>query len=234
MAVIVTGLGILFKSNDKVAPTGGYLTYQDSDYGFTIEYPNDWEIKKDTQVFEHGDVISFRKKGPTQKRYTEMIDGAQVAVAKPFEITTDLPAWVKENFDNKAEFSQITVGERVWEKVYICSNGCITYLFTPVGNEIYGVAIFAEGSSQEKMVYENTTLYMFKSLKFKEDEVALKVRALPEVVDYLKRVPNGKVEVNGEEDDMYMVQVYEIKDGHTATFNWYTVNKTTGAVKTEF
>ncbi len=232
--MIVTVLGILFKLSNKKVPTGKYLTYQDSDYGFTIEYPDNWEVKTDTQMFENGDVIAFRIKGPTQKRYTEMIDGAQVTVAKPFEITTDLPTWVKQNFDNKAEFSQMTVAERVWEKVYTCSNGCITYLYTSVGNEIFGVAIFAEGSSQEKMVYENTTLYMFKSLKLKEDEIAAKVKAFPEVIDYLKRVPNGRVEVNGEEDDTYMVQVYEIKDGHTATFNWYQVDKTTGAVTKEF
>ena len=66
-------------------------------------------------------------------------------------------------------------------------------------------------------------------------EVAIiKVKDLPEVKDYLNRVPQGIVAVNGEEDTSYMIQVYEIKDGHTATLNWYTVNKTTGEVRKEF
>lgn len=67
-----------------------------------------------------------------------------------------------------------------------------------------------------------------------KEEVITKVKALPEVTDYLKRVPSGLVEVNGEEDNVYLVQVYEFKDGHTATFNWYKVDKTTGEVKKEF
>lgn len=60
------------------------------------------------------------------------------------------------------------------------------------------------------------------------------VKEMPEVKDYLKEVPNGLVDVNGEEENAYMVQVYEIKDGHTATFNWYTVDKATGEVKKKF
>ncbi|MDO8657386.1 MAG: hypothetical protein Q7K55_01500, partial [Candidatus Levybacteria bacterium] len=67
-----------------------------------------------------------------------------------------------------------------------------------------------------------------------KEEAILKVKTLPEVIDYLKTVPGGLVLVNGEENNSYMVQVYEIKDGHTATFNWYKVNKTTGEVKKEF
>ena len=43
-----------------------------------------------------------------------------------------------------------------------------------------------------------------------------------------------KVEVNGEEENEFHVQVYEIKDDHTATFNWYSVDKITGEVKELF
>lgn len=60
------------------------------------------------------------------------------------------------------------------------------------------------------------------------------VENLPEVEEYLKNVPNGKVEVDNELEGEYNVHVYEIKDGHTATFNWYTVNIKSGEVKKEF
>lgn len=65
-------------------------------------------------------------------------------------------------------------------------------------------------------------------------EAISKVKALPEVADYLKKVPNGQVAVGGEEESSYLVQVFEVKDGHTATFNWYQVAKKTGEVKREF
>lgn len=220
-----------------------YQVYQDSAIGFRIEYPKAWDVKQDTQVFENGDAIAFRKTGPSQKERTEFTDGAQVVVSKPFNINTDLAVWVQEYFDNQATFSKFPIKDRVFEQVYTCSNlGCMTYFFALINDKVYGVAIFAEGPDTEKMVYENTTLYMLKSLKFdnvesaavSKEEAVAKIRALPEVIDYLKRVPNGLVAVNGEEDNAYMVQVYEIKDGHTATFNWYKVDKTTGKTERAF
>ncbi|MBI2029632.1 hypothetical protein HYT02_04405 [Candidatus Gottesmanbacteria bacterium] len=61
-----------------------------------------------------------------------------------------------------------------------------------------------------------------------------RIKNLPEVQEYLKNVPNGKVELSGQDDQNYNIQVFEIKDGHTATFNWYYVNKSTGEIKKEF
>ena len=116
------------------------------------------------------------------------------------------------------------------------------YLFIMINNKVYGIYLFAEGGSDEKAMYENAIIHMLKSLKFTdlptsqitENEAIAKVKSLPEVTDYLKRVPNGLVLVNGKEDDAYLIQVYEVKDGHTATFNWYNVDKTTGSVERQF
>lgn len=237
---IILGAYIFIGQVNK-QPTSGYITYQDP--RFTIEYPADWKVKTDTQVFENGDVVAFRIKGPTQKRYTELIDGAQFVVSKPFTIDTDLQTWMRSYFTGNAKFSKSTLARYPFEAVEDCSNfGCMRYLFTMINKEVYGVSLFAEGSSEEKASYENTLLYMLKSLKFTnadntsvtEEAAISKIKALPQVIDYLKRVPNGRVEVNGEDESTYMVQVYEIKNGHTATFNWYDVDKNTAEVKKEF
>ena len=68
------------------------------------------------------------------------------------------------------------------------------------------------------------------------DEALAKVRELTEVKDYLKRVPNSKIDVESadEEKNTYLIHVYEIKNGHTATFNWYNVDKKTGEITAEF
>ncbi len=242
-AVALLLLGGLLKNNflpSSSSPQTGYQAYQDPTYGFTIAYPKAWEIRKDTQVFENGDAVAFRKTGPTQKERTELTDGVQVAIAQPFTITSDLSTWVKEYFDKQAEFSQNTINDRTYQKVYTCGLGCMTFYYTLVNNKVFGVAVFAQGA--DKMVYNNAVVYMLKSLQFNstpnekvtKEEVIAKVRALPEVKEYLTRVPKGLVSINGEEDATYMVQVYEVKDEHTATFNWYTVNKATGEVEKEF
>lgn len=220
-----------------------YQLYQSSEYGFGIEYPNNWEVKSDTRVFKNGDVVAFRKTGPAQKTQTELTNGVQVVVAKPFQITTDLATWTKEYFGKQATYSKFTLAKYPYEAVEDCSDlGCITYYYTLVNNRVYGIAVFSQGPDSEKAAYENAIIYMIKSLQFNDSEGNIvteesaisKVKSLPEVVDYLKRVPNSLVEVNGKEDNVYMVQVYEFKNGHTATFNWYEVNKTTGDVEKQF
>ena len=60
------------------------------------------------------------------------------------------------------------------------------------------------------------------------------VKKLPEVQGYLKEVPNGKVEVDNEEEGEYNVHVYEVKNGHTATFNWYHVSIKSGQAQPQF
>lgn len=245
--VVFVALIIFYGFSQKTTPqpeeSSRYVTYRDSD--FSIEYPQSWDVKKDTQIFEKGDIVAFQVKGPTQKRYTEFIDGARFIVSKPFSINANLETWIKDYFKGSVKFSKSEFSRHTYEEVEDCTNsytGCMKYFFTTVNNKVYGVALFAEGGTEEKAMYENALIHMFKSLKFTNDsadqitkeEAISKVKALPEVIDYLKRVPNGLVLINGEENDSYMVQVYEFKNGHTATFNWYKVNKTTGEIKKEF
>ena len=68
------------------------------------------------------------------------------------------------------------------------------------------------------------------------EEAVEKVKSRKEVIDYLKRVPTAIIQAQSttDEEDSYRIQVYEVKDGHTATFNWYNVDKKTGEVVAEF
>ncbi|MBI3980986.1 hypothetical protein HY345_03220 [Candidatus Microgenomates bacterium] len=72
------------------------------------------------------------------------------------------------------------------------------------------------------------------SAKITAEQAVEKVRNLPEVRDYLKNVPNGIVEIDNTMAAEYFVHVYEIKDRHTATFNWYHVNNKTGDIVSDF
>lgn len=66
-----------------------------------------------------------------------------------------------------------------------------------------------------------------------EKEAIEKIRQLPEVKNYLASVPGAHVEVSSfdQETGTYLVQVFEVKDNHTATFGWWEVEKTNGKVK---
>lgn len=217
-----------------------YLTFDDPMYNFRISYPQAWNFHNDTQVFENGDAVAFSIFGPTQKEQTELTDGAQVAVSKPFNIKTDLAVWAKKYYNSTSVFSQNTINGHTYQKIYTCGAGCMTYYYTKINENVYGIATFAQGA--DKMIYENAILYMLKSLQFErtktteitKESAVDNVKMLPEVREYLKRVPKGIVAVNGQEDETFTVQVYELLNSHTATFNWYTVNKKTGEIKKEF
>ena len=64
-------------------------------------------------------------------------------------------------------------------------------------------------------------------------EAIEKVRQFPEVKNFLAKVTSAHVEVSSfdEEGGTYLVQVFEVKDGHTATFGWWEVEKISGKVK---
>lgn len=65
-----------------------------------------------------------------------------------------------------------------------------------------------------------------------EKETALsRVASFPEVKEYLKVVPNAHIAIDKDEANQYLIHVYEIKDGHTATFNWYIFDKKTKEIK---
>jgi len=74
-----------------------------------------------------------------------------------------------------------------------------------------------------------------------EQEALQKVKALPEVQEFIAELEaNEKNTSFNIEDrgDSWGVQVYEIVvqngESHTATFNWYIIDKKTGAVTKEF
>lgn len=72
------------------------------------------------------------------------------------------------------------------------------------------------------------------STKISRELAVENVKKLPEVQEYLKNVPKALVEVDNELEGEYNVHVYEVKDGHTATFNWYRVSIKSGEVRPEF
>ncbi|MBI4036567.1 hypothetical protein HY386_01675 [Candidatus Daviesbacteria bacterium] len=52
------------------------------------------------------------------------------------------------------------------------------------------------------------------------------------MVQYLKDVPKGQVLVDHEDKEIssYVIQVFEVKNGHTATFGWFSVDQKSGTV----
>ena len=96
---------------------------------------------------------------------------------------------------------------------------------------IVGGVIYFINTPLEKLVPEQV---IPKTTGMTENQAIENVKKLPEVQDYLQRVPNGRVEVDNELEGEYNVHVYELKDGHSATFNWFTVSIKSGQLEAQF
>lgn len=67
-----------------------------------------------------------------------------------------------------------------------------------------------------------------------QNQATQKVRRQKEVQSYLARVPTGRIEMDHETPESFVIHVYNIEKDHTATFNWFDVDKKTGKIKKEF
>lgn len=100
-----------------------------------------------------------------------------------------------------------------------------------VGLIILGGIVYVKTRPMEEIIPEQI---IPKTTGVTRNQAVENVKKLPEVEEYLKNVPNGKVEVDNELEGEYNVHVYEVKNGHTATFNWYRVSIKSGEVRSEF
>lgn len=99
---------------------------------------------------------------------------------------------------------------------------------------VFGLSwVLVPKRSEQSVLQEQTEPSASTSIMSPEEAIE-RVSRLPEVRQYVQRVPNGKVRVDHEDEGTYSIQVYEIKDGHTATLNWYEVDKVSGEISSLF
>lgn len=89
---------------------------------------------------------------------------------------------------------------------------------------------------QEHQVFEQMlSTFKFTNASVTQDQAVFLVKNLDSVKAYLQRVPQGIVEFDHEDriNGSWVIHVYEVANGHTATFNWFNVSKTDGTISTE-
>lgn len=147
-----------YTATPEVSPTRvdpEWVAYRNEDYGFIIQYPADWTVNNDIQMFRTGDVFSIETIGPNQPEGTEFFDGARVSVMNPVESDMAADEWVRNEYSNDPvsdppEFSQETIGTITFDHVYTCGLGCFDYYHHKHNGMIYGFVTFAGGSNEEQ------------------------------------------------------------------------------------
>src|SRR3990167_11258068 len=130
--------------------------YVNTKYQIVFPYPLSWSMNTTTWVFESGDLITVEFIGPTQKDQTEFYDGARLVVMIPQKTDGDLSDWIAERHkalpgENPSVVSDVSLNGRNFKKVYTCGLGCLTYYYTTIDGQVYGVMAFAGGSQIKEL-----------------------------------------------------------------------------------
>lgn len=140
----------------------GWKVFEDKESGIAFEYPSDWTINRQSQVFEQGDLVDVRKLGETQREQTEFYNGGRFTVMVPVSTNDDVKTWVNSRTSAGDQVSDVTIQGVVFKKVYSCGLGCFTYYYAVMNGKVYGVNTFAEGP--KKVEYQSAIDQMLNTL----------------------------------------------------------------------
>ena len=152
------------------SPQTDWSTFTDELENISFKYPKNWQFRPDSQNFEAGDLFAIAIEGQTQKPQTEYYDGASFAVMQPVDSDLDALSWAHERYKNKPdeefdpEFLEETFAQKLYQKVYICTLGCISYYHIRENGKIYGFAYVSAGP--DKAVFDADFRQIMESVNF--------------------------------------------------------------------
>lgn len=215
--------------------TANWKTYANTRYGYSIRYPPEWSLREENT---DGTLVMLSKPAgfiEFQNEYAFFLDQGQT-----------LENYLKQTpgFSNLNLVKEVNLNGNT---VFIFSGGIedTTQIFiSPAGsfdNRYFSVILKGFTFDEVEPIFStfrftDSATTSSSTSKVTQEQALEKVRSLNEVKEYLIQVPNGKVEFDHEDEaaNAWVIHVYEVKNGHTATFNWYSVSKETGKMTDNF
>ena len=79
---------------------------------------------------------------------------------------------------------------------------------------------------------KNTTKTSSANKEVQISKTREKLLEYPKVKSYLNSTKNGRLDFDQEDRTSYVFHLYEFKNGHISTVDWFYVNKSTGEITT--
>lgn len=233
----------------------GWKTYE-SPQGYGLQYPEGWLVEH-TQNGNQAD--RFYKPNSTEILVMSGDDplwaAGKVSVAELMQLSKE--AYQKNQDFRLTDFFAVDdplyAGYRASGQMRYPGEGWMLFnewgVFVPGGKYYTVMAVTPDGHPQDELDQTKTVEHFAlvnaaeagPILPAYEMGVLQKILALPEVRDFdtlLRKETSGAAHVAlaerpTKEDGTYLIQVYEIRDNHTATFGWYRFAPETGQIYQE-
>lgn len=220
--------------------TATWKTYTYKD--LTFNYPNDWVLGTDQITAVRPPDV---KSGSFPAVTFFAIDNPKGLSIKDYYIEAGKNGMAPNIYSATAASKTISGVTGYYQENQNCEPlECDIFAF-PYNNKIYEVNVVYSEMDTKKLSDQETVLrpvfnqilstFKFigtQSSSFTSDQAVQAVNSLPEVKTYFASTQNAKIAVDQTQTNntYWSVQVYESFPDHNATFHWYNVDKTTGAV----
>jgi hypothetical protein len=212
--------------------TTNWKTYTNDDYQISLDFPKNLvPLESEATTDDSYDfrvVFENNNKNFLEEITLDITKGMNLA-SHVEHLKTRIVGHVSSEINEETDI--LVGGKNAIRLDYDLVNASEPYTFssTSINNNGYNYELIAKSDLMDQI------LSTFEFLVSKEEAIE-KVLSLPEVVDYYKLVPKAKAvfSSSNENSNVWHIHVYEDKDTHTATFNWYKVDKTTGEIEKIF
>jgi hypothetical protein len=154
------GIGANVTSTSTI-PDGGFLIYENSEYGFKIRYPADWNAEKGVGLYPNSRYIDVVRFSPSDSEYESV-----AVILDPDRVTT-IPDLLRDstneyyNHDTlknakviESSTDSILAGNQAYELVFTASDNITEYknkeVGTSVGGKAYYISYFSDPANYDK------------------------------------------------------------------------------------
>jgi hypothetical protein len=158
-------------NNSSIYP--GWLTYSNKENEISMQYPPEWRVLENRQIFKEGDLFGLQMIGRSTNNDWKGTDGALFVISNPIQIVGDLNVWAEkyymENMTLKTEIRPELGSEMINGKeyltVYTCGNGgCLLYYNIQKNGMLFRIATLSVGP--DKAAYENQINQILSTITF--------------------------------------------------------------------
>ena len=149
-------------SSPNLSLAKSWKTYNNSEFGLELKYPQEWQIIESGDVFPQGNLAIFAANKSTRE--------ASFGIANPIKTSSDVKAWYKDIYKLQTTppepLSDELVNGMTYQKTFVYGEVCNTSYFLKRGDYIFEFLLSTWCQKEDVDKYDQTLVNIINTLKF--------------------------------------------------------------------